>query len=298
MVASRFLGLDMGGTATRWVVVDGDGAIVERGACAGATGHLFNPAERELFAKVIGEIAAAARPIDALQAGITGFGPRVLDDVRRITADAFGVDPARIVASDDVELAYLTVFRPGHGHLVAAGTGSIGLHLRADGTPIRVGGRGILIDDGGSGSWIALRAVDRLYRQIDLTGDPGDATGLARALADSVGGDGWDQMRAFIYGSDRGRIGRLAKAVGDAAAAGDPLAGQVLADAATELARLAGALIARGGPLPVAMIGGVLELGPQISSGIQDALGEASVSFPKIDAALGAARLALAGALT
>lgn len=283
-----YLGIDMGGTATRWAVVDADGALVARGEVGGATGHLFNPDARTTFLAVIEAIAEAAPgPIAGAEAGITGLGGAVLDEARGLIAARFGVAAEAVAARDDIELIYRAVFRPGEGHLVSAGTGSIGLHLTVAGEPIRVGGRGILIDDGGSGTWIALTAIDRLYRRIDETGGPADAAVLADGLARAVGGGDWADMRSFVYGSDRGRIGTLARVVAEAADAGDPLAIAVLAEAVAELARLARALRARAGAHPVAFVGGVVRLHPSIRSGLARTFPDAT--FPTVDAALHAA---------
>lgn len=291
---STFLGIDIGGTASRWVIVDDTGIVLERDSATGATGHVFNPTERERLTATLSTIADAIRhhtPVAACL-GITGLGEAVHTKVRNLVVALFAVDPATVRLGDDMELAFRATFAPGTGHLVSAGTGSIGLHLRADGGLIRVGGRGLLIDDGGSGTWIALNALDQLYRRIDETGGPADAHVLATELFAEIGGDGWDQTRSFVYGSDRGRIGTLAQAVARAANAGDPVATDILQRAAIELARLAKALIARAGPLPVAFIGGIVTLHPAIKSGIEAELPGAVISFPQIDAAAHAAQWA------
>ena len=288
------LGIDVGGTASRWVLVDSGGVVMARGSAAGATGHVFNPAERERLLATLSAIADAVREFSpgAACLGITGLGESVHDAVRDMVTALFGIAPSAIRLGDDMELAFRATFAPGTGHLVSAGTGSIGLHLRADGEMIRVGGRGLLIDDGGSGTWIALTALDQLYRRIDETGGPAEAARLANELFAAMGGSSWDDTRSFVYGSDRGRIGTLAQAVARAATQGDPVATTVLTRAAIELARLAQALIARAGPLPVAFIGGITTLHPLIRSGLEAELAGAAISFPQIDAAAHAAQWA------
>jgi N-acetylglucosamine kinase-like BadF-type ATPase len=239
------------------------------------------------------EIAAdVAAPVDAVHAGVTGLGPKAFADAHAIIASRFGIAPQAVSSGDDMELAYRAVFAPGGGHLVAAGTGSIGLHITETGDVIRVGGRGLLIDDGGSGTWITLTALNELYRRVDETGGPADAQALAEALYGAIGGSNWDEVRSFVYGSDRGRIGALAQAVAAAATAGDPLAQQILRDAAAELARLARALIGRTRALPVAFTGGVIDLHPSIRSALAEALPGVDIDFPQVDAALHAAQMA------
>jgi glucosamine kinase len=286
-VTAASLGVDIGGTASRWVVADAAGTIVARGTAPGATGHVFNPAERERLDATLTAIASETRghAPEAAFLGITGLGDRVHDAVRGMVEAAFGIAPPRIGLSDDMELAFRATFAPGAGHLVSAGTGSIGLHVTAAGEVIRVGGRGLLIDDGGSGTWIALEALNRVYRRIDETGGPADASILAAELFAEIGGDQWDQTRAFVYGSDRGRIGTLAQAVARAATKGDAFATDILGRAAAELARLAKALIGRAGMLDVAFVGGIVTLHPTIRPALGAALPGIAVSFPQIDAA-------------
>src|SRR5690606_2151252 len=145
------------------------------GSVPGATGHLFAPVERARFAGMAGAISAAAPAgIAGVRAGITGLGESLQQEAAAILGAALGISPGAVATSDDMELAYHAAFAPGAGHLVAAGTGSIGLRVPVAGPPVRVGGRGLLIDDGGSGSWIALNALDAVFRQIDATGTAGE----------------------------------------------------------------------------------------------------------------------------
>lgn len=88
-------------------------------------------------------------------------------------------------------------------------------------------------------------------------------------------------MRIFIYGSDRGWIGTLARAVGTAALAGDPLAEAILREAVVELARLANALISRAGSKPVVFVGGVVGLHPLIRPALAEALRGRMSVFPR-----------------
>ena len=292
---SAHMGLDIGGTASRWVLCGDDGLELARGKSSGATAHVYNPAEREKLASMLAAIAAdiggAGFGIGSVTAGLTGYGAAVSDAVKALLAGTFGVAPAGIVLIDDVTLAYLANFAPGQGHLVSAGTGSIGIHVGRDGQSIRVGGRGILIDDAGSGSWIALRALDRVYRALDHTGSFDTVRNLADSLLAQVGGADWSDVRQFVYGGDRGRIGMLALAVAKAADQGDGMAEAILCEAGAELALLADALIARVGDRPVGFIGGVLALHPVIVAEIRRRLVGRDIRLLHADASLAAARL-------
>lgn len=291
------MGLDIGGTASRWVLCGDDGAELARGKAPGATGHVFNPAEKDKLRNVLSAIAAetSGYTIASVTAGLTGYGAAVSDEVKALLGDVLGVAPDRIILIDDVALAYLANFAPGEGHLISAGTGSIGIHVGADGDFIRVGGRGILIDDAGSGSWIALRALDHIYRVLDHDGAFDAVDRLARNLFTQVGGADWSDIRQFVYAGDRGRIGTLAVAVADAALEGDEVAETILREAGAELALLAKALIARAGKKPIGFIGGVLALHPIIVAEIRRQLEGREVRLVNADAALAAARLQALG---
>jgi glucosamine kinase len=294
------LGLDVGGTASRWVACDIEGQVVARGSVGGATAHVFNPAERQRLGTALTQLAKAvsAEGLEptGLVGGLTGFGAAAVPDIRALASTALGLHREQVLVTDDIVLAYAAHFQPGQGHLVSAGTGSIGVHVATDGTMTRVGGRGILIDDGGSGSWIALRALDCIYRTLDRTGSFSGMEALAEALFALVGGTEWHDVRQYVYGGDRGRIGALAVGVARAAEAGDATALDILRQAGAELAELARALRARVGERPVAFIGRVLTLHPAIGDEVRAQLPGLDVSQPAIDSALAAARLQPGGA--
>lgn len=300
------LGLDGGGSATRWALRAEDGTVVARGAGEGVSGHLFTPeamaVARVRLAAIVSDAraAAAARAIDAVGGGITGLGrdTPVAASLSALLADLVGVPVERVRLVGDVEVAFHAAFSPGEGHLVYAGTGSVGCHVTGDGDVVTVGGRGILIDDGGSAAWIARIALAHVLRHEDADPGSGWSTPLGVALAARTGGTAWDAVRAAVYGVERGAIGRLALAVAEAAAAGDPVATGMLSEAGRELARLAAVLVARFGPAPVALTGGATALHPALAASFADAL-PPGVPFvrPELDPAATAARLATAGAL-
>ena len=79
MAARVGLGIDAGGSATRWVLRrDGDEQPLASGEAGPASGHLFDPAVRErslaLFARLITDVSKVARP-DCIAAGVTGSVP-------------------------------------------------------------------------------------------------------------------------------------------------------------------------------------------------------------------------------
>jgi glucosamine kinase len=291
---SVYLGIDIGGTASRFALVDADGSERRHGRAEGANGHLFNPGSRRQFEAVTAFIAdtLSGEEIAGVEAGITGIGSETAALAADILSSALPAPRNAITVRDDIEEAFRLLFAPGAGHLVSAGSGSIGVHVDAKDRLVRVGGRGMLIDDAGSGVWIALKAIDLVYREIDQFGAPRDSAILALHLFAAIGTKSWDGVRAYVYGSERGRIGELARAVGAASAEGCPVATTLLEKAGDELARLALALIERCGPAPVALIGRVPDLSPVIATRFSALLPGIKVTYPVLDLALGAARAA------
>ena len=94
---------------------------------------------------------------------------------------------------------------------------------------------------------------------------------MAREIFKLVGGSDWSHSRHYVYGGDRGDIGRLALAVAHAADT-DPEARQILRSAGHELARLGDAMTLRFGPRPIALAGRALELHSIIAEAAREAL--------------------------
>ena len=292
------LGIDAGGTATRWRLADASGQCIAEGSVAPLTGHLFSAAAEERARQIVLDMAQAVlktgKPLGII-AGITGLTRETPAEatMRTMFAETFELPPERVFVAEDMWIAYLAYFELGEGILVYSGTGSIGYYLSEDKQVIRVGGRGNLIDDGGSGFWIAREALKAVLRTEEESPGAGWTSTLGTCLARALGGTDWNVVRSFVYGGDRGKIGSLARAVGEAASADDGTALRILNEAGEELARLANALIKRLGARPVALVGGSARLHPIVASAFRKGL-VAPVEFiaTDLDAALTAARLA------
>jgi N-acetylglucosamine kinase-like BadF-type ATPase len=292
------LGIDAGGTATRWRLVRDDGECVAQGSVDPLTGHLFSAAAEDRARQIVGEIARASLPMGqpvGIVAGITGLSRDTPAEatMRTLLAAAFDLSPAKVFVAEDMWIAYLSYFALGEGILVYSGTGSIGYYLSPDKEVTRVGGRGNLIDDGGSAFWIAREALKAILRAEEEEPGKGWSTTLGNFMSGALGGTDWNVVRAFVYGGDRGKIGELARMVGQAAAKGDTVAEGILQAAGVELARLANALFKRLSPRPVALVGGAFRIHPLIGASFrQHLLAPVEVISSDVDAALTAGRLA------
>lgn len=267
------LGIDVGGTQTRWALAGVPGEIVAEGHLRGFSAlDLQGPGQAQVGA-VLKDLAravlGAGRPA-RVHAGLTGFGAESRD-LARLIATPLGLPDQAVTLSSDIETAYLDLFAPGQGYLVYAGTGSVAAFIDGEGTLHRAGGHGVLIDDGGGGYWIACAGLRQVWRAEDERPGSSCESPLAQEFFTLVGGADWAHTRQYVYSGTRGDIGRLALAVARAADR-DPVASAILRGAGAELARLARAMLGRHGPRPVALSGRAATLHPLIHETMREAL--------------------------
>jgi glucosamine kinase len=291
------LGIDAGGTQSRWALASEADDIVAEGAVRGMSalqvgkGDHVGAAMAEL-AVAVGQLGKPAH----VHAGFTGFGENI-EMLRGLIAAPFGLQPPAVTLASDMEIAFLDLFAPGQGYMVYSGTGSVAAFVDAEGKLHRAGGRGVIVDDGGSGFWIAREAMRRVWRVEDEAPGSWRKSPLAMALFDAVGGSDWALSRQYIYGGDRGAVGRLALAVAKAADK-DPAARGILSAAGTELARLAVAMTKRYGPRPVAVAGRAATIHPLIFQTLRSAIPDGmAVELRNAEGHHAAARIALTRAL-
>jgi N-acetylglucosamine kinase-like BadF-type ATPase len=273
---SSYLGLDSGGTQTRWALADAHGGLLAAGTVVGISGLQLASADgravledtMEALAAAVRSQATAARPLAGIVAGLTGFAGADSAALQTLLAQPFGLKPAAVQVMTDIELACRAAFAPGQGAVVYAGTGSIAAHIDAAGQMHRAGGRGALIDDAGGGHSIACQALRHLWRMEDAAPGSAAATVLGQQMFQRLGGSDWAQTRRWVYGASRGEIGMLALVVAAAAHAGDAQALALLQRAGVELARLALCLQARLGAMPLVLSGRVFDLHPTIEAAL------------------------------
>jgi glucosamine kinase len=270
------VGLDAGGTSTRWALVDTDGVLIAEGSVAGLTAlMLFTSEGRETLKATLAEIATNVRAFSheqtlSIYAGITGLDVNASEMIALISS-AFQASAEAVIAVGDIELAYKAAFQNSDGYLVYAGTGSIAAYIDDLGMLHRAGGRGALLDDGGGGFWIAREALRAIWRAEDERPGAWKDSALARAMFARMGGDAWSVSREFFYSRTRGEIGMLALAVAESAET-DAQAMRILRDAGVELARLARAMLVRFGSRTVVVSGRGARLHPVILESMRENL--------------------------
>ena len=293
------LGIDAGGTQTRWALLSRAGRLIGTGHVAGLSGmQMHTESGRAAVQARLAEIASQMLPlihgdsVGAVVSGVTGVGAGN-PDVAEMLRKSFNLPLDSVKVLSDIEIAYYAAFSPGEGYLVYAGTGSIAAYIDDAGALHRAGGRGVQLDDAGGGYWIAREALRRIWRREDESPNAWHTSPLARSLFDQVGGDSSIYAARFLMERDRGEIGMLAIVVAQFADI-DPLASEILGDAGSELARLASALSHRYGTRKIVTGGRAAHLHPSIEVAMRRRLPDDSlIEFRSLDAHTAAARLAL-----
>ena len=258
-----FLGLDVGGSQCRY-------EWWPAGSAAGGDAPSVQPAVHGVDATVAGLFAAlqqaaqVARPTAAVCA-LAGVG-----DVRTSTAIGDGLRargitfPVAVVG--DVLAAAAAGLMDGPGVLLWSGTGSFAIARAADGELHRTGGRGYLLGDQGSGYDLVRRAAAAVLLAVDDLGPP---TALTDALVAAFAAPAPARLGAILQRLAPGDVGKQLPVVLMVAAAGDPVANEVLQDGIDALVMLAVAAVRKASldfsDLPVAVGGGVLLQAPALA---------------------------------
>ncbi len=178
MTREFVLGVDAGGTKTIAMIATTDGEVRSRQETG--PGNPLRTGKQVAFANICDAIVGATRhahiapaEIGAAVIGMAGGGAEAMraDAARTLARDAL-VPTLRVVP--DYQLVLPAAF-PDGGVAVISGTGSI-VHGVRDDQATRVGGRGYLIDDEGSGYWIGQQALRGVARSLDGRGPQTELT--------------------------------------------------------------------------------------------------------------------------
>lgn len=221
MSAKTTASVDLGKSRCR-VVIDGDGERVAR-AGVGAPG-LAAAGGVECALEAILPLLEGDR-LDLIGVGAAGawLAPHAAQELSSRLAAASGA--AAAVASD-VVTAHAGALAGAGGVLLIAGTGAAALGVDADGARL-VDGWGPELGDFGSGSWLGREALRAVLRADDALGA---RTALTAAIAQPVGAP--SDIQAWLAQREPlpRRLATLAPLVLDAAADGDAVAGEIVAE--------------------------------------------------------------------
>ncbi|MEO6104345.1 MAG: BadF/BadG/BcrA/BcrD ATPase family protein [Pseudoxanthomonas sp.] len=308
MIADCFLGVDGGGTKTRFALIDGEGRVLAE-AQLGTTYH------PQVGFEAVREILTAGVDQVLQQAGLSGatigyafFGLPAYGEDRHATSLLQAIPRAvlgheRYACDNDMVCGWAGSLACSDGINVIAGTGSMGYGQR-QGTAARAGGWGEAFSDEGSAYWIAAQGLNAYSRMSDGRLPRGALHAVfneALALEQDL------DICALVYGEQaysRGDFAKLSLLVAKAAGLGDATAQRIYRQAGSELAGIADALrlslgFAAGETVPLSYSGGAFSAGDLLLIPFTESLRSASANFelrmplhePHYGAAMYAARL-------
>jgi len=278
---------------TRIAIDGGQSALRLRVLPSGRTGqgpgYTHGP---DAISKLLDAIRIAAAEaevdgqVDVVALGLTGY-PQAHGAAERFAADvAELLDAGEVRLTQDMVTAHAGALPDGYGVVVAAGTGLVCLAVDRDGTWRKLDGHGYLFGDAGSAFAIGRAGLVAVQRARD---GRGPMTKLADTALDPVA-----LYRSTTLVDD---VARFAPEVLRCAGEGDPVAVELLVQAAGDIAETIGAAVAQlagEGPVPVACVGGLFDgAGEQLLTPVREALpGRARLTVAAGNSLDGAERLA------
>ncbi|MFQ6242775.1 N-acetylglucosamine kinase [Sinorhizobium meliloti] len=250
------LGIDVGGTKTRWMIARDGVLIADHQVSTSAWRQGAFSDEDCLRLKQIVTATFDGPGPDRVALGANGCS----DDeaLERCESALQRATNWNVRVVNDAELVAAT--GGGRGISLIAGTGSIAVARDRAGYLNSAGGWGWLVGDDGGGAGLVRRAVQEALAAED-SGRPDEL--LSRALMESLGIPKLQQTNERLsVAPSAALMARHAPVVFAAAAQGSVAARLVLADGASHLADLVGRLLGRGVPGPVFAAGGIFENQP------------------------------------
>jgi N-acetylglucosamine kinase-like BadF-type ATPase len=257
-----FLGIDGGGTHTRASIV-ASGHLVAH-ADSGSIKRLRVGAEvaetnlRTLLQKIYHHAGISA--VSAASVGVASASqPGTVEWISAVLKD-FGAERIEVVGDEVIALD--AAFKGGPGILQIAGTGSNTIGRAPDGSRECAGGYSSRLGDEGSGYWIGLHAIRRALNAYDRD----QPTQILKTVGEIWGTHTIEDLVSLGDGSPGPDFAELAPAINELAEAGDPVATEVLKQAAADLVDFV--LLVRGKlrakhhisrEVPVAWTGGIIE---------------------------------------
>lgn len=296
-----YLGVDGGGTKTRFAIIGDDGGLLAEHETTGSY-YLdigFEGVQSILEAGVASTTAAAkvaVTDIDFAFFGIPAYGEdsRVITELDALPARLFPKGNYR--CDNDMVCAWAGSLACQDGISLIAGTGSIG-YGRYKSRTARSGGWGEVFGDEGSAYWIARRGLQLFAKMSDGRAARGALHELVRREYKLAHDLDMSTLVLNAWACDRARIAHFSRVMTVAARAGDEQVAKVFAVAAQELVEMVVSIrhqlaVPSDADVRVSYTGGVFNAGELITAPLARGLTEQTgcrLCAPVFSPAIGAA---------
>lgn len=271
------LGIDGGGTKTEFLLTDSDGKEIRRLLLDGS-----NPVNKgientysvlkEGIMQICEGIAVGKISVFAgIAGGKTGENQKLINDF----LSQFGF--ASFACGSDIDLALEVALKGENGTVVIMGTGIVA-YSRYGGKLYRTGGRGYMIDKGGSGFHFGSDALNSAFEFLDGRG----GSKIILSLVEKRLGESLESAVDMIYRGGAACIASFAPAVFEAFALGDSKASEIIDRNAYEAAKIINGALSFSGNCDskVVICGGLCKQKEIISSFLMKHIdGEVPVMF-------------------
>jgi glucosamine kinase len=170
-----FLGIDGGGSKTAFLLETDGGEEIARFE-TGPSNWLSSGSSTARESLTNGITRLPSVP-DVVCGGFAGAGRAEGVEFYRSCLSAL-LPKAQVIVETDAFITFMGAIGPKPGVLLIAGTGSIAIARRSDGTMIRAGGWGPTFSDEGGGFWIGREAI----RQALRANDAGEGAAFVEAI--------------------------------------------------------------------------------------------------------------------
>lgn len=246
------MGIDVGGTKTHLRACAGDDPVADHvRSSSGWRPHDPVAAADRLCALIDEALPSGDRPSSVAVGAHACETPRQCEEIRSLLQARLGV-PCLVVGDAEL-LVPAAGLDKGVG--LVAGTGSVAVGRRADGTLVQVGGWGAVLGDEGGAAGLVREAA----RAVWAAHDRGEAPDrLAEGLISAFGVSEVPALGAALESATdvSAEWGRHAPVVFEAAASGSLIAGEVIAEGGRSLASLVVRLAGRGVPVDDVVVSG------------------------------------------
>lgn len=268
------LAFEGGGTKTRILLADADGALLQTETAGSSSVLYIHP--KEYAQSIRGLLKRLRKKADDVGGAVVHAGLAAPMDqklVESLIREEFG--DVQFTWLSEAEIA-LALYDLDWGIAVVAGTGSSCQFLSRDGTWVTSGGLGPQFGDEGSGYWIGKEAIAAAMRAETAQGPATDLLGRLRDFYEL------DRMLMVLKLCDRSghvpapRVAACVPVVIACAVEGDTVARLVLRQAGRALGDLVLATARKArvkkGPVPLVLTGGVFHAGNLVLTSLKRSL--------------------------